>query len=351
MQDLVSIDLAAGCSPKKLKLPKMDATVSFDDSSKEAKAAIKEDKLILQKLIAGATAGLNESKKTLQSEILAFDAKFEPSADAKKNEDAVKAFNSVCANIVSAQTAKAENAVEKAWKDYASKNKKWATLKLKFAAKMAVGTIGLGTAIGVAVASHGTTAIAVLGMAKKAVSMILDIRKLAQDVQKVEDGIESSAKALMDRYTKIDWKGQAAEIAASLGTPFVNGVGKLDEDLKLHAGKIGQLQGNAESLYKHAKDMMKKIEEWEKTADGAAAKKAADAGKKADQMLSRIGDLSKQIDAAGKFQMAYEKLVDVFEEKRKPGNETLAKAVEIYGEASEIKEIVENIKDLVEAAQ
>ena len=343
---LAQDDFAANCSTKKLKLPSMPVSVTFDNA--DVDKAFKKDpsgtKAIHNDLIKTALDQLLESKKKVQSAILDFDKKFEPSPDEKTNEDAIKTFNKTCNDIVNAQEDKAVKAVEAVWSKYASSNKQWQKAKIKCAVKVSLTTIGLATSIAAAAASHGVTAPAVLKMVASTIEIAKEIIELTQSIDKVEEDIVKSAETLLKRYKNLDWKTAAAkEIAAALGADFIASVGKFDDALKTHDGKIGELQKKRDGIYQNATGLVAEI----KKSGDKSDKKTDKIGEKADKLLDKVGDLKKAIDDARKFQATHEKNLEMFEKKSMPGNEKLAQAVEIAKELKELFEITKELKDLI----
>jgi hypothetical protein len=78
------------------------------------------------------------------------------------DEEEVRKFNSVCAQICRAQKGLAEAAAQKKWQEYVARNKAWTKYQIKFGCKIGALTIGLAVSIATAAVTGGTTVIAVM---------------------------------------------------------------------------------------------------------------------------------------------------------------------------------------------
>ena len=354
--EITRIDFADGLKTKNLKVEPMIATVAFVSPPKEFLEAVKKDKLVVQNITNAVFEQLKTSRKTVQSAITDFDSKFVSTGDKKKDEDAVAAFNTVCKQICTAQQGLAEAAAEKKWKEYVSRNKAWVKMQIKFACKITMTTIGLALSIASAAASHGATAVAVIGMANKLYTIGKEIYEFAKDIDKVEKGIVELATALSKKYSdpklqKMDWKDHAQEVAAILGVPFVKGTATLEEELKKHKAKIGQLGSKAESAYSEAKKVMVEIAKLEKTSKGTKAEeKVKKLGKSATTLLDKVAKVNKKVEDGELFNETMKKMNEQFIEKRNSKLGPLKKVVEYASEAQEVlgfaKEILDFAKDL-----
>lgn len=353
---ITSVDFAQGLKCKNLKVEPMPAVVEIVNPPKELIEAFKKDKLVIQNIVAATFAQLNESKKTVQKAILDFDDKFKSSGDKAKDEEAVKTFNTVCAQICKAQEGLAQSAAQKKWDEYVARNKEWLKFQIKFACKITMATIGLALSIATAVVSHGTTAVAVIGMASKVYTLVTEIYEFAKGVKTVEEGIVKIAADLSKQYgnpklSKLDWKQSAREVAAILGVPFVKGTASLDEELKKHEAKLGQLGKIAEGAWSQAKELMQKIEELEKeTQNPAILAKVKKLGEQTTKLLDKVSAVNGKVEEGELFQDVFEKMNQQFKEKRNAKLGPLGKVVEFVSAASEAiglaKEIIDLAKEL-----
>ncbi len=353
--EIATLDFAAGLKVKNLKVDPMEAVVEFVNPPKELLDAVKKDKLIVQNISVAVFKQLNESKGKIQDAIVDFDTKFKPSGNKAEDDKEVKNFNSACAQICLAQKGLAESAAQKKWQEYVARNKAWTKYQIKFGCKIAAVTIGLSLSIAAAAVTGGTTAAAVVGMASKVYTLGKEIYEFAKDISTVEKKIVAIAKVLSQRYSdpklaKIDWKTGAKEIAAALGAPFVAGTTTLEDALKQHKAKLGQLGGKAEGAYDEAKKMMKQLEEAEQKAKGTAvADKAKALGKRVDDLLEKVSSLNGKVEEGETFNETMTKMNEQFIAKRDPKIGPLKDVVEYASEASEIASLAQEVLELAKA--
>jgi len=353
--EITRTDFAKGLQTKNLKVAPMPAVVEFVNPPKELTEAVAKDKLIVQNIAVAVFKQLEESRKEVQGAIEDFDAKFKSSGDKAKDEEEVKKLNSACAQICTAQKGLAEAAAQKKWQEYVSRNKAWTKYQIKFACKIAGATIGLAASIATAAVTGGTTAVAVIGMAAKVYTLGKEIYEFAKDISTVEKNIVTVAGALSQRYSnpelqKMDWKSHAQEIAAILGAPFVKGTSTLEEYLKQHKAKLGQLGSKAESAYSQAKDMMKKIEELEKRTKGTGKEdKVKKLGAQVDALLEKVSSVNGKVEEGETFNEAMTTMNEQFIGKRDPKLGPLKKVVEYASEAKEVVDLAKEVLDLAQA--
>ena len=333
----------------------MLAVVEFTNPPKELLEAAKKDKLIVQNIAVAVFKQLNESKTKIQDAIHAFDANFKSTGNKSSDEEEVRKFNSVCAQICLAQKGLAEAAAQKKWQEYVARNKTWTKYQIKFGCKIAAVTIGLAVSIATAAVTGGTTVIAVIGMASKVYTLGKEIYEFAKDITTVEKTIVTVAAALSQRYGNpqlqaMDWKDHAQEIGAMLGAPFVKGTSTLKDYLAQHKAKLGQLGAKAESAYDQAKDMMKKIEELEKQTKGTSKEQKVKAfGVQVDALLDKVSRLNGKVEEGETFNEAMTAMNEQFIAKRDPKLGPLKKVVDYASEASEVVGLAKEVVDLAQA--
>jgi hypothetical protein len=353
--EIAHVDFAEGLRTKNITVAPMLAMVEFINPPKELLDAVKKDKLVVQNIAVAVFKQLNESKAKIQGAIHDFDARFKSSGDKSIDEEEIRKFNSVCAQICLAQKGLAEDAAQKKWQDYVARNKAWTKYQIKFGCKIAAVTIGLSLSIATAAVTGGTTAVAVIGMASKVYTLGREIYEFAKDITAVEKTIVTVAEALSQRYGNpqlqaMDWKSHAQEIAAALGAPFVKGTSTLKDYLAQHKAKLGQLGSKAESAYDQAKDMMKKIAELESQTKGTGKEAKAKAlGARVDNLLEKVSGLNGKVEEGETFNEAMTAMNEQFIAKRDPKLGPLRKVVNYASEANEVIGLAKEVVDLAQA--
>ncbi len=355
--EIARLDFAEGLKVKKVKVGPMLAVVEAANLPKDVEEAFKKEKLINDVVILAVIKQLNNSKKKIQEALIDFDDNFQPSGNKSTDEDKIKQLNSQCLQICKAQQGLAESVALKKWQEYVSRKDAWKKCQIKFGCKIAFTTIGLGVSVATAAVSGGATAAAVLGMAKKVYDLGKEIYEFAKNISSVEKNIVTIAAALSKAYRgpnvqKLDWKANAKEVVNMLiEIPgFDKGTTTLKDKLTQHRAKLGQLEAKAESAHGQATQMMKKLDEMEKTTKGTAlADKAKALGQKVDVLLDKASDLNGTVQEGETFNQTMTAMNEQFIAKTDPKIRPLRDVVEYVSAAGEVAGLAKDVFDLATA--
>ena len=125
--EVTSIDLAQGLKVKNIVVPLMVVNVVLKNAPAGLIKAVKDDKVIIQKIAMAAFKALNKAKKDFQDAAVELDASYEKNlpADVKEAEERAKTLNTTCRQIAEAQSKTATGAAEDEWKTQVKKNQDW----------------------------------------------------------------------------------------------------------------------------------------------------------------------------------------------------------------------------------
>ena len=315
--EIARMDLARGLKPKNLVVPPMLATVVLKNPSADLQKAIKNDDKIVQALQMAAFEKLNKAREAVAGAIEDIDARYakDPPADKAEAEKRAATLSAMCKKVAEAQGDAATSAAEAAWAVQVKKNKDLTKLNAVFGIKMALGTISVAASVVAAVLSVGTLAVTLLGAAKTVAIMASDIYTFVRAMDKTEGEIIDTDLALSKSWTddKLTAGKVGEELAAALGAPGVKSIGKLDTLLDEYNAKNDEKDKLAEQLWKEAKKLMATIE---KAPDQVSAEQKtllAQAGKHADDLLERIGKLSKLSASNDLFYKTYRARLAVYQ--------------------------------------
>ena len=349
---LAELDFASGISVKNLKLPRMNAVVTWENAEALKGYDTAKEKLILQKLIAEAIAGLREAHKEIRKAIEAFDADYgrSPPATQKEADERLKTFEKVCAQVAQAQEAKVRKAVEEEWKVHQKRDAALTKMNLKFAAQITLNAISLAVAVTTAALSMGTLAVTLVGATKTLVSSALLIKDFAGDRDGAAKEVIAIDLTLSKAYLGPNVKGKAfksaKEIAVAAGMPFVDSVGKLDKKLEDFLGKSARVDKEAQKLFENANKLMAALKKIDDTKIGADnAKKVEAMRSKTDALLGKIGDLNKSVDGDNAFYKVNRARCDLYAQMNGKALAGASKGVEalvvVAGIVSDAKSIAE----------
>jgi hypothetical protein len=349
---LAERDFASGISTRNLKLPRMEAVVTWENAEALKDYDGAKEKLILQKLIAEALSGLKDAHKEIKDAIEDFDAAYgkNPPQTQKEADERLRTFQSVCVKAASGQEAKVRKAVEDEWKMHQKRDAALSKLNLKFAVDITLNAISLAVAVTTAALSMGTLAVTLVGAAKTVVSSALLIKDFAGDRDAAAEDVVSIDVTLSKAYLGPDVKGKAfktaKEIAVAAGMPFMDSVGKLDKKLEDFLGKSARVDKEAQKLYESANKLMaalKKVDADEVGADNA--KKVDQMKDKTDKLLDKISELMKSVDGDNAFYKANRARCDLYEQMNGKAlgaaSRGVAALVVIAGIVSEAKSIAD----------
>ncbi len=317
--EVTSVDLAQGLKVKNIEVPSMVIDVVLKNPPSDLQKALKDDKVILQKIVMAAVDVLSDAKKAFQEGASKLDASYakDPPSDMKEAEDRVKTFNNTCKQICDAQGKAAVQAAEAQWTAQTRKNKALAKYDGLFAMRVVLGVVSVAASVAHTIMTFGaSSAVAILSIAKTCASMVTDIYNHCRDMEKAETDIINTDAALAKDWT--DSKKTSGkvgkELAAALGVPFVKSIGGLEKLLTEYDGKNAKKDKLADQLYTKAKALMKSIKDAGEDAPADVQKKLKTMGTKADDLLDQIGKLS----AAGKsnelFSETYRARLKVYQE-------------------------------------
>lgn len=349
---LAEQDFASGVSVKHLKLPKLNASVTWENREALKDYDSAKEKVILQKLIAEAISGLKEAHKEIRSAIEDFDTAYgrNPPETQKEADERLKTFQTMCEKAAAGQEAKVRKAVEEEWKLHQKRDAALSKMNLKFAVDITLNAISLAVAVTTAALSMGTLAVTLVGAAKTVVSSALLIKDFAGDRDDAAKDVIDIDLTLSKAYNGPEVKGKAfkaaKEIAAATGMPFVDTVGKLDKKLEDFLGKSARVDKEVQKLYESANKLMDAIRKVDASKVGADnAKKVDQMGDKTSKLLDRIGDLMKSIDGDNAFYKANRARCDIYEAMNgkalASASKGVAALVMVAGIVSEAKAIVD----------
>lgn len=305
---LASTDFAQGLAVKNVKVPKMEATITWENPEALKGYDTAKEKVILQKLIAEALAGLKAAKDEIQSAIEAFDADYgkKPPATQKEADERLKTFQTVCGQIAKAQEAKVKKAVEAEWEFHRKRDAALTKMNLKFSAQIILGAISLAVAVTTAALSMGTLAVTLVGAAKTIASTAMTIKEFAGDRDGAAKDVIDIDLTLSKAYNKPEVKGKAfkaaKEIAVAAGMPFVDTVGKLETKLEDFLGKSARVDKETQKLFENANKLMDALKKIDAAKVGAEnAKRAEQMGAKVGALLDKVGELRASIDGDNVF--------------------------------------------------
>ncbi len=264
--DVTSIDLAQGLKVKNIKVPPTVVGVVLKNPPSDLQKALKDDKVILQKIVVAATDALNDAKKVFQEGARALDASYEkdPPSDEKEAEDRVKTFNNTCEQICEGQGKAAVKAVEAQWTVQTRKNKALGKYDGLFAMRVVLGVISVAGSVAHTVLSFGATApLAIVSISKTCATTAKDIYNHCRDMEKTEADIIDTDAVVAKAWTdpKKTAKKTGRELASALGVPIVKSIGGLEKLLIEYDGKNAKKDKLADQLYSKAKALMKSIKD------------------------------------------------------------------------------------------
>lgn len=315
--DIASMDLAKGLKVSNFNVPPMLIDVVLKNPPTDLQKALKDDKLVIQKIIMASYGVLNKAKADFQSAATELDATFakKPPVDEKEAVDRAKTLNVLCRQIADAQGKAATQAAEDEWKTQVRKKKNLSKYDGLFAARMTLGVISVAvSALHTALTFGATSAIAIATSAATIAGMCSDIHNHCRDMAKTEEDIIDTDKVLAKAWTndKATAGKVGRELAAALGVPLVKSIGGLGTLLTEYSAKNARKDKLGDDLYKKAKELMKKIAAARKDVGPAMQKKLDAVGKQVDALLDRVGDLSKTSQAADRFAKSYGARYDIY---------------------------------------
>ncbi len=319
--DVTSIDLADGLKVKNIVVPAMNVDVVLKNAPADLQKALKDDKVIVQKIAMAAFEVLNKAKKDFQDAAKDLDASYDkkPPADLAEAEDRVKTLNTVCKQIAEAQGQAATRAAEAEWTNQVRKNKALTKYDGLFALRTVLGVIAVAASLVHTIMSFGaTSAIAIVSIAKTCAGMASDIYNHCREMAKTEADIIETDETLAKSWTdpKITAGKIGRELAAALGVPVVKSIGGLDKLLTEYDAKNARKDKMAENLYDKAKEMMKTIDKANDKAGPEMQKKLKALGAKVDGLLDEVGELSKAGKKNDAFSAAYHARLKIYEAMR-----------------------------------
>jgi hypothetical protein len=351
---LAEQDFSAGISVKNLKLPRMNASITWENAEALKGYDTAKEKLILQKLMAEARDGLNAAHKEIKSAIEDFDKEYarKPPATQREADERLRTFQTVCGQIAKAQEAKVKKAVEAEWETHKKRDAALAKMNLKFAAEITLNAISLAVAVTVAVLSIGTLAVTLVGAAKTLVSSAVLIHGFAGDRDKAANDVVDTDLTLSKIYLGPNVKGKAfktaKEFAVAAGVPFIDSVGKFEKQIDDFRGKSARVDKETQKLFEQANKLMEVVKKIDAAKAGPDnAKKLADMGSKNAALLDKIGELMKSIDGDNAFDRAYSARCKTYNEMNGKALANGSKAVAVLAVAATI---VANAKSVAEIA-
>jgi hypothetical protein len=305
---LAELDFAADLKTKNIVVPPMRAVVVWDNADALKGYDTKKEKVILQSLIAEAFSGLKQAQKDIRAAILDFDERLgkKPAATRTEATERVRTFETVCRQITRAQQDKVERAVQARWEMHKKRDAALAKINLQFAAKIVLSAISLSASIAIATLSLGTLAVTLIGTAKTVVSTALLIKDFAEGRDKAAKEVYAIDQALWKAYMGPKMKGKAfksaKEVAAAVGIPFIESVGKLEGRLEDFLGKSARVDKDRQKLFESANKLLGAIAKV--TPDQAGpdnAKRLKTMGDKTTALLEQIHQLALSVDGDNAF--------------------------------------------------
>ena len=298
MPDIVitSVDLAEGLKPKNLVVPPMRVDVTLKNPPPELQKAIKDGKLVLQKIEAAAFAVLKKARDDVRDAIVELDQSYakNPPADKREAEQRAETLNAVCKKVAQAQSDVACAAAEAEWGRQDKKNKDLTKFKVVFGLKMTLGTISVAASVVSAVLSLGVLAITIVGAAKTVAGMASDIYTFCRDIPKTENDIIGTDAALAKRWTnnKLTAGKAGDELAAALGIPFIKSIGGLENSLAEYSAKNAKMDHMADALWGQANKLMNSMEKAPPKPNEEFRKRLKQLGSTVTKLLDQISALS-----------------------------------------------------------
>ncbi len=348
--DVTSIDLADGLKVKNIVVPPMIVDVVLKNAPADLQKALKDDKVVIQKIAMAAFEVLNKAKKAFQDAARDLDASYDkkPPDDMAEAQERVKTFNTVCNQIAEAQGQAATKAAEAEWTNQARKNQQLTKYDGLFAMRIVLGVVAVAASLVHTVMSFGaTSAVAIVSIAKTCVGMAADIYNHCRDMAKTEEDIIETDETLAKTWTdsKLTAGKVGRELAAALGVPVVKSIGGLDNLLTEYDAKNARKDKMADQLYGKAKDLMKAIKKAGDKVGPETQKKLDVLGKKVDGLLEEVGDLSTGGKKCDAFSAAYQARLKIYQAMRgaKLGKTAAASGIAVLagGAASTASPIVE----------
>ena len=312
---ITEIDLAQGIKTKNVVVPEMLVEVLLKNPPAALQKALKDDKLILQKMAEAAFEKLVKARDAFRDGIADLDASYEkkPPADKAEAEDRAATLNAMCKKIATAQSDAASAAAEAEWDKQAKKNKDLTTFKVVFGLKMALGTISVAASVISAVLSLGVLAITIVGAAKTVVGMAAEIYGFCRDMAKAEEDIIATDLDLAKSWEndKLTGGKVGKELAAALGVPFVKSIGGMDKLLDEYNAKNAKKDAAADAIWKQAKKLMEAIGKAPDRLSAEQQKTFDTLGKQVTKLLDEIGDLVKTSKSNDLFYEVYTRRLKV----------------------------------------
>jgi hypothetical protein len=318
MPDIVitSIDLAAGLKPKNLVVPAMEVDVTLKNPPAELQSAIKDGKLILQKIEVAAFEVLKKARDDVRAGILELDESYEknPPADKHEAEERVETLNATCKKIAQAQSDAACAAAEAEWDRQVKKEEDLTSFKVVFGLKMALGTISVAASVISAVMSMGVLAATILGAAKTVAGMASDVYTFCRDMPKTEKDIISTDETLAERWSdkKLTAGKVGKELAAALGAPLVKSIDGLEKLLGEYNAKNAKRDHMADALWKQADKLFDSTDKAPPNPSEEFVKTLQELRANITELLDEISDLGAESKKSDAFYDAYQARCDTY---------------------------------------
>jgi hypothetical protein len=352
--EITSVDLAAGIRASNLTVPAMVVNVALKNPSVALQRAIKDDKLIVQKMAMAAFDRLQQAREAVAGAIGDIDRNFakNPPADKAEAEDRVRTLNAMCRKVAEAQGAAATAAAEAAWNKYVKQNRQLTRMEVVFALKMALDSISIAASVAAAALSLGTLAATLVGAALNVASMAGAFYDFARSIDTVEADIRATDKVIAAAWTNdtITAGKVGRELAARLGVPIVKSIGGMSDLLKELNAKNAAAGKMGDRIWTESKKLIAMIGNAPERGSPAQKKILEAAGQHTDELLDRIGELSKLAARRDRFYAAFSARCAVYRAMEGKELPMLVDATEggavIYGICSTLKTIGEIVSKL-----
>jgi hypothetical protein len=350
--NLAHMNLASRIKTTHLQVPQMEAQITFDDPKGLAKYDGTKENVVLQRLQMKAFEALNAASFEIKDAVEAYDrelAKRPPASPAEQLERQ-KTFEQVCQQILTAQEAKVNQAVQDEWGLQVQRDKALLRSNIRFGTKMLFNTTKL-VASASTMATVGASPLGVASAAYTCFHTVQTIKSFMQDRDAARKSIlKHDAVLAQEHQDKLagtaKGKRVGTELIAAMHLPFtkkaigptvVNQENKLEEFL----AKSARVDRQARKLYQETNQLLQQIEK--ARAANPDDPKLRQAGAEATQMLDKLGDLMQSIERDNAFYLEHKARCQAYRDQQPVGMKPTTDAIETAAFAGQIGRFANNL--------
>lgn len=317
---LRNFNLNGGLKSKYLdvKATQISIDIEIDDALNDLIKAGKES-LKISHLGDVAKAEVEKASKAFVATIQGIDTKLAKMlTDGEKIATEVKEANEVLTYYSKIVKSNVEGAVQREWQAYVSRRKHLSAFRVKCVTKIALGTIGLGVAVGSAVLSFGALWWNVCVAAKVVSDLVQTCKTWAQDlddvyaslvkdIEKVDELNQQREKALNTKEaqklskTKEGLK-ELMNGVLPITKSMLKATSEVENTCKQYMGLVAKLENKADDIVGELNKAVKGMSKLpEKSMSPELKKIAAQVQTQFEKLFEEIADLHRKTQSAAKF--------------------------------------------------